>query len=112
MIDPSSLAKVAAIANRPLVQQCESLMTDARAMMKTLGLTDVQRALILGKLDARCIWHVLKLGKIGEGRDFGDIAGIAQVLDVLIYLGKHACTWVALRCDAAACIVFDTQVTH
>ena len=72
-------------SNAKLVKECESLMTDARAVSQKLGLTEPQQALILGKLDARCIWHILKCGKAGGGRAFDTVADIAQA----VHIAKH-----------------------
>ena len=62
-----------------MVKSAEALMTDARAVLTALGLTAVQQTPLIGKLDVRCAWHLMKLGKAGEGRNFGSLAEVAQV---------------------------------
>ena len=64
---------------RKVVEAAEALMTDTRAVAVRIGLSASQSALPIGKLDVRCVLHVLKLGKVGEGRTFNSISEIAQV---------------------------------
>ena len=89
LISAKQLTGLAHRSNAKLVKECESLMTDARAVSHKLNLTEPQQALILGKLDARCIWHILKCGKAGEGRAFDTVADIAQAVHIAKHILHH-----------------------
>ena len=64
--------------NLEIVDQAEALTTDARAVLTKLQIPKTQRAIVIGKMDARCAWFIMKLGKAGEGRNFDSIAHVAQ----------------------------------
>ena len=79
LVEPRHLQQVMGKDNKALVASAEALMTDARAAVAALGLTSVQHTSLIGKLDVRCAWHIMKLGKAGEGRHFGSLTEVAQV---------------------------------
>ena len=79
LVEPRHLQQVMSKENKALVASAEALMTDARAAVAALGLTSVQHTSLIGKLDVRCAWHIMKLGKAGGGRNFGSLTEVAQV---------------------------------
>ena len=64
--------------NIVIVDQAEALMTDARELTKQLNVAGLTKSIALGQLDVRCILHILKLGEVGEGRDFKTIGEVAE----------------------------------
>ena len=80
LITPAHIAQITHKCNRQLVQEAEALMTDTRAVMKQLGLQGMEQRRIVSQMDVRCILHILKLGKVGEGVVFNSIPEIAQAL--------------------------------
>ena len=80
LVEARHMAALTSNENRDLVIQSEALMTDVRALASNVGMTPAQKASMVGKLDVRCIWHIMKLGKAGEGKNFDSLAAVAQVL--------------------------------
>ena len=79
LVEPKHLSLLTVKDNRTKVIAAEALMTDARAVVQKLGMSDAQQATTVGKLDVRCIWHIMKLGKAGEGVNYESIPAIGQV---------------------------------
>ena len=79
LVEPRHISMLMSKENVKAVDQAESLMTDARAVLDKLQIAKAQHAIVLGKLDARCVWFIMKLGKAGEDRTFDSIAAIGQV---------------------------------
>ena len=110
LISPGALAALTNKEKRPLVREAETMMTDARKLVSALKVNSADAVLMLGKLDCRIVLHILKLGKIGEGQEFGNIAEIAEVLQHTLHHNAYvhiapcmcmqSCIWV-FRCAAA-----------
>ena len=81
LIQPSNLAILTSKDKRPLVEEAETVMTDARRLTKALGISDTAAVKSLGKVDVRCVLHLMKLGKVGEGKEFSKIGDIAQAIN-------------------------------
>ena len=55
-------------------------MEDCRGLLKALKVDPVFQVTEFGRLDVRLILHILKLGKVGEGRVFESLNEIAEAL--------------------------------
>ena len=103
LVEARHIAQLLHKSNKTLVEEAEALMTDTRAVVKQLGLTSVESRRVVNQMDVRCILHILKLGKVGEGITFDSISDIAQAPThtyVLVFM-RLQCLHV-LSCDAAA----------
>ena len=85
LIEARHISALMGKENREKVSAAEALMTDARAVVNKLEIPNVRQIQMVGKLDVRCIWHIMKLGKAGEGKNYDSIAAIGQALQ------RHAC---------------------
>ena len=101
LVEGRHVGLLMAKANIKTCEEAEALMTDARAVVKQIGLSEVEQALALGKLDVRCVWHIFKLGKAGEGRNFDRIHDIAQALELSMW-----CSYCALHVMLEHLILF------
>ena len=80
LVEPRHISMLMSKENLDLVDQAEALMTDARAVLSQLQIARPRYVTVLGKLDARCAWFIMKLGKAGEGRQFDSISSVGQAL--------------------------------
>ena len=79
LITPTHIAKLTSKGMKDNVQKVEHLMSEARKLCESLHVQHEVAIKEIGMLDVRLIMHLLKLGKVGEGRDFADIGAIATV---------------------------------
>ena len=92
LISPQALTNLVSKEKRPLVREAETMMTDARQLASALKINPTETVKIIGKLDCRLVLHILKLGKVGEGRDYASIAEISEVLHhTLLCMGTSLC---------------------
>ena len=79
MIPPSALSELVRKENKVKVTEAEELMTAARSLVKTLGVSETVRAKLVGRLDVRCVAFILRKGKEFEGKTYKNIGEIMQV---------------------------------
>ena len=70
-------------ANRDKVREAETLMTDARALLKQLCVPVDKQTTPLGKVDVRSIAYLLGMGRELEGKDYESLAAIAEALIII-----------------------------
>lgn len=75
---PQHLNALTQSKNRKFVREAESLMTDARRLLKLLNFDTAKSVTSIGLLDVRCILFILHKGKECEGREFKSISEIAE----------------------------------
>ena len=74
---PQHLNALTQSKNKLLVREAESLMTDARQLLKLLQFDTAKSVTSIGMLDVRCVLFILGKGKECEGRVFQSISEIA-----------------------------------
>ena len=81
---PNTLSQLTAKTNRPLVAECERLMTESRRLCDSVELEAAQKMRVVGRMDVRLVLHICK-----KGKDFEDTV-LANVADITkVYL--HSC---------------------
>ena len=78
LISPTLVSKLTSKKCKPLVEECEVLMSQVRELCSKLAIEDYARTRCVGKLDIRCVGFVLGKGVEIENRIFKDIPHIAQ----------------------------------
>ena len=66
--------------NRPMLQEAEKLFADSRQLLDRIGIAagSPQGIELLGRLDVRCVLHILKKGTEMDAKAFGSIAEISE----------------------------------
>ena len=80
LITTGHIATIQHKNTRAAVEQAEKIMEDCRGLLKALKVDPVFQVTEFGRLDVRLILHILKLGKVGEGRVFESLNEIAEAL--------------------------------
>ena len=76
---PSCLMELTRKDKRQLIDRAENMMTEARRMVNSFGLTTSDRIRLVGLLDVRLILHILKKGKEFEPTVFKSMDDIIKV---------------------------------
>ena len=103
LVESRHIGTLSVSGNRKMVEQAEALMTDMRAVVAHLSMSPSQRARVLGKLDVRCVCHVLKLGKVAEGVEFKSIDDIAQARCMCAYSRREILITLSRFCNCVTC---------
>jgi len=91
LIAPSSLSALLHKDNLAKVHEADQLMQDARKLCKELGIRAAVRTHALGKLDTRCILHIVKKAKDAGDIEFDNLNAIAAVRHV--YAHSRICIY-------------------
>ena len=94
---PSCLMELTRKDKRQLIDRAENMMTEARSMVNSFGLTTSDRIRLVGLLDVRLILHILKKGKEFEPTVFKSMDDIIKVgrphthayIHIHIYIYSH-----------------------
>ena len=78
LITPSMVAQASAKSKRPLLKQCEQVMSDARALCATIELPQHHATKFIGQLDVRVVGLFFGKGKDIEGVAFDNIDEISN----------------------------------
>ena len=108
LVQPSHLSMLTTKSCRESVIAAESIMTDARKLMQSLKIEHATSVKLLGQLDVRAVLHIMKLGKIGEGVEWDNLASIAEaptssntmahILATCTATCLATCTFIGLLC--------------